>query len=134
MIHNCPSLTPAVRFKRNSGFGFTTNKSSAFTTGSVLANDTDPDDDPLSVTGIDTAGTLGQVLDNGNGTFRYDPDGRFDALQAGDVASDTFDYTIGDGQGNSDTATVTITINGGDDDPPGGTGRIEWGDVMPMSS
>ena len=94
------------------GAGFATDEDSAFVTGNVLANDTDVDGDTLSVTGLDTTGTLGLVTDNGDGTFSYDPNGAFDSLEAGDQATDSFVYTVSDGNGSTDTATVTITIDG----------------------
>ena len=37
-----------------------------------IANDSDPDGDPLTVMGTNTNGTLGSVTDNGDGTFDYD--------------------------------------------------------------
>ncbi|NIL98262.1 MAG: hypothetical protein GTO53_10450, partial [Planctomycetales bacterium] len=82
-------------------------------TANALANDTDPDTtDVLSVTAINTVGTIGLVSDNGDGTFTYDPNGQFDYLAVGESATDTFSYTVSDGNGGSDTATVTITITG----------------------
>lgn len=39
----------------------------------VLANDTDADNDTLSVNSVDDTGTLGSVTDNGDGTVTYDP-------------------------------------------------------------
>ncbi len=96
---------------------FTTDEDTAFTTGNVLSNDTDPDGDLLTVQSVDTSGTQGTVTNNGDGTFDYDPNGLFESLGTGDTASDTFTYTVDDGQGNSDTATVTITINGVNDAP-----------------
>jgi VCBS repeat-containing protein len=91
-----------------------TDKDTSFTTANVLANDSDIDStDTLSVTGFDTTGTLGQVTNNGNGTFSYDPNGQFDGLGDGASATDTFSYTLTDGNGGSDTATVTVTVNGG---------------------
>ena len=110
----------------DSGAGFTTDEDSSFTTASVLANDSDPETDPLSVTGIDTTGTVGLVTDNGDGTFGYDPNGQFESLAVGETATDTFTYTVSDGNGGTDTATVTITITGANDGPTanddGGTG------------
>ena len=47
-----------------------------------------------------------------NGSFAYDPFGKFDDLLAGQTATDTFSYTLSDGEGGTDTATVTITIYG----------------------
>ncbi|WP_343894155.1 Ig-like domain-containing protein, partial [Roseibium denhamense] len=66
---------------------------------------------------IDTSGTLGQVTNNGDGTFSYDPSGQFENLAAGETATDTFTYTVDDGEGGTDTATVTITITGANDAP-----------------
>lgn len=77
----------------------------------VLANDTDPDGDPLAVASIDDTGTEGVVTDNG-GDVTYAPNGAFDALDAGETATDTFDYVVSDGKGGTDTATVTVTVTG----------------------
>ena len=78
----------------------------------VLPNDSDVDGDTLTITGVGTAGTLGEVTINGNGTLTYDPNGQFESLGVGQTATDTFTYTIGDGLGGADTATVTVTITG----------------------
>jgi VCBS repeat-containing protein len=48
---------------------------------------------------------------NGGGTFTYDPNGQFDWLEFSQQAFDTFTYVVSDGV-LTDTATVTITING----------------------
>jgi VCBS repeat-containing protein len=93
------------------GTGFGTDKSTPITTTSALANDSDPNGDALTISSLDTGGTKGLVMNNGNGTFAYDPNGQFDALEAGEQASDTF-YTVSDGHGGSDTASVIITIYG----------------------
>ncbi|ELS03748.1 putative calcium-binding protein,FG-GAP repeat protein [Xenococcus sp. PCC 7305] len=94
------------------GRDFTTDADSAFTTSNVFTNDSDPNGDDISLDSIDTTGTLGIVTDNGDGTFDYDPNGEFDDLPVGETAKDTFTYTISDGNGGFDTATVTIKIAG----------------------
>jgi len=96
-----------------------TDEDTAFTTIDLVAdNDTDPNPgDILTVTGIDTTGTTGLVTNNGDGTFDYDPNGQFDSLAAGESATDSFEYTISDGNGGSDSATVTVTISGVNDAP-----------------
>ena len=66
----------------------------------VLANDSDPDGDPLTVTGV-TDPPNGTAVNNGDGTVTYTPDCGFFGI-------DTFDYTISDGQGGTDTGTVTV--------------------------
>ena len=78
----------------------------------VLNNDSDPDNDPLTVQSftLPTRGTLTQVT---NGLFTYQPNLGFTNGQ------DQFNYTISDGQGGSASAQVTIKaytqyLNGGD--------------------
>jgi len=81
----------------------------------VLANDTDIDNgDVLTVQGINDAGTLGCVTNNGN-NVTYDPCGQFEGLKA--AAIDTFQYTVQDANGATDVATVTVTVNGLNDPP-----------------
>ncbi|NQU23179.1 MAG: tandem-95 repeat protein [Candidatus Nealsonbacteria bacterium] len=89
-------------------------------TVSVLANDDDPDGGTLSLDSVDTTGTRGLVIDNGDGTITYDPAGLFDTLKPGESEEDTFSYTLGDGQSGTDTATVTVTISGVNDLPTAG--------------
>ena len=96
---------------------FSTDEDSLLTTGNVLLNDTDPNSDTLSVVGLDDSGTIGSVSDNGDGTFDYDPNGQFESLGVGETATDSFTYTISDGNGGTDTATVNVTITGVNDAP-----------------
>jgi VCBS repeat-containing protein len=95
--------------------GPTVDEDASSTTVSVLANDTDPDtSDTLTVTAVDTTGTVGTVTNNGT-DVSYDPNGQFEALAVGEAGSDTFTYTVSDGNGGTDTATVTVTVNGVND-------------------
>ncbi len=97
---------------------FSTDEATAFTTANVLSNDGDPDPiDNINFSNFDTTGTLGLVTYNGDGTFNYDPNGQFESLAVGETAIDSFSYTIDDGNGNTDTATVNVTINGVNDAP-----------------
>ena len=68
----------------------------------VLANDTDPENDPLTVIGV-TQPSHGSVTNNGN-DVTYTPNADF-------CGSDSFTYTISDGNGGSDTATVIIDVS-----------------------
>lgn len=85
----------------------------------LLANDSDPDSDPLSVTKTlpiapPTSGggawvfpsdpANGTLTLNANGSFTYTPNPGFTGI-------DTFSYTAGDPRGKSATATATITVN-----------------------
>ncbi|MCR4378460.1 MAG: cadherin-like domain-containing protein [Rhodospirillales bacterium] len=83
----------------------------------LLANDRDIDGDTLSISAIDTAATLGQVVDNGDGTFGYTPGAAFQHLGLGEVATDSFIYTVSDGHGGLATATVYVTVKGANDRP-----------------
>ncbi|MEM7465993.1 MAG: Ig-like domain-containing protein, partial [Pseudomonadota bacterium] len=82
----------------------------------LVGNDTDPDGDTLTVAGVDPSATVGNVS-LGGGTVSYDPNGQFENLGAGETAIDTFQYTVADGNGGTDIATVSITINGDNDAP-----------------
>ncbi|MDJ0827928.1 MAG: Ig-like domain-containing protein, partial [Rhodobacter sp.] len=74
-----------------------------------LANDTDPDGDPLEIVDF-TDPSNGTLVDNGDGTFTYTPDPDYNG-------PDSFTYTVSDGQGGTDTATVNITVDPVNDDP-----------------
>jgi VCBS repeat-containing protein len=84
----------------------------------VLANDTDPDGDPLTVTSFDATSASGAIISVApDGSVTYDPSGSatLQALNVGESADDTFSYTVGDGKGGSSSATVTVTVNGLDE-------------------
>jgi VCBS repeat-containing protein len=98
---------------------FTTNEDSIFTTSNVLANDTDPDGDTLTISSFDGTSTKGALItSNNDGTFSYNPNGQFESLNNGQQTTDTFTYTISDGNSGASTATVTITITGITDNSP----------------
>ena len=70
---------------------------------SPLDNDSDPDGDTLDVTSV-TQGANGTVtLDTVNDTLLYTPD-------IGYEGADSFTYTISDGNGGTDTATVHMWV------------------------
>ena len=75
----------------------------------VLANDSDPDGDALTVSDV-TQGTHGSVTINIDSTVTYTPDANYNG-------SDSFTYVASDGNGGTDTATVTVTINAVNDRP-----------------
>lgn len=81
----------------------------------VAVDFTDPDALDSHTFSIDTAGTAGLVVDNGDGTFTYSPNGAFEALADGETATDSFTYTVDDGHGGVSTGTITVTIHGADE-------------------
>ena len=111
--------------------------------GNVLTDDdgfgvdADPNGDTLTVTAV-SFGNLGEATSvtttSGNytgvltvdatGAYTFTPDAALDALAVGDVETVTFDYTISDGNGETDTASVTITINGLNEPPVAGDDAV----------
>ncbi len=80
-------------------------------TAAILANDVELDGEELTITSIDSTGTIGTVdLDEGSVTFEA----------TDDVATSTsFDYTVSDGTSEA-SATVNVTIEPVDDLPVAG--------------
>jgi hypothetical protein len=68
----------------------------------LLANDTHPDNDTVTVSLRDNA-QFGSVSLNPNGSFTYTPNPGF-------LGTDTFTYTATDSDGDFDIATVTINV------------------------
>jgi len=82
--------------------------------------------DTLTVSKVEgSAGDVGNQISlasgalltmNADGSYSYDPNGQFESLGAGDSTTDSFSYTVTDGIA-TDTATVTVTVNGVNDAP-----------------
>ncbi|HEX8573833.1 MAG TPA: Ig-like domain-containing protein [Allosphingosinicella sp.] len=101
--------------------------------GNVLANDTDPENDALTVTDPGTyVGTYGTLTLAANGSYTYTPNAAADGLAAGESAQEVFSYTASDGAA-SDTATLTVTVNGTNDAPTiDGAGTDSSGSVTEL--
>jgi large repetitive protein len=76
----------------------------------------DPDSGTHTFT-VDTKATLGLVTNDNDGTFGYNPNGKFESLAAGQTTTDSFNYTVQDESGGTSTKTVTVTITGENDAP-----------------
>jgi len=118
------------------------------TAAGVLANDTDPDGDTLSVSGVsDTAngaGTVGQPLAgvyghltlNANGSYTYVADNAsaISGAPTGSHLHDFLGYTVSDENGGTATATLNVTL----DRPPvvtaGNVTATSSGEVFAASS
>ena len=83
----------------------------------VLANDSDPEGDPLTLTAASAAN--GTVVINPDGTITYTPRKDFFGV-------DTITYTVSDGKGGFTTATaaVTVTVSNIQDPPTDGNETI----------
>jgi hypothetical protein len=97
----------------------------------VLANDSDVDGNQLSVTSV-AAAAHGTAQVQAGGVVRYTPEATF-------TGTDTFGYTVGDGQGGTATAQVTVNVSAAPPAPkqfiffsgavqsmPGGNGGGVW--------
>jgi VCBS repeat-containing protein len=84
----------------------------------VLANDTDPDGDAISIQSYDANGGNGGTITQGSATnLVFNPGSAFNDLAVGQSRTSTFAYTIQDTHGATATATVTVTVTGVNDPP-----------------
>lgn len=89
---------------------FTTDEDTTNNMIAVLANDFDPDTgDVISITAVGKPNNGGTAVINGN-QIDYTPAANF-------FGTETFTYMISDLAGKSDSALVTVTVNGVNDDP-----------------
>ena len=110
------------------------------TPGYLLMNDHDVDaSDVLSVQTLDTSATLGNVAIEADGTFSYVAGEAFQSLQIGEMATDSFAYTIADGHGGFATSAMTVNVMGVNDGPiaandvAGTVGAYEYLRIDPAS-
>ena len=83
-----------------------TTKIDESVTVSVLANDSDPDGDPLVVSRLAQPASGSVSIVSTGTTVLYTP-------QAGFCGTDGFGYTVNDGRGGTATAGVTVTVTCG---------------------
>ncbi|MGH6934201.1 MAG: cadherin-like domain-containing protein, partial [Dongiaceae bacterium] len=79
------------------------------TINDVLRNDTDSNGDPLTPSLV-SGPSNGTISLGANGTFVYTPNANFNG-------TDSFVYQVSDGNGGTDTATVTIVVSQTNDPP-----------------
>ena len=93
--------------------GFTTTQNTALNIlgSALLANDSDPDGDPLTITGV-SGGLNGTASFNAqNNTATFTP-------TTGYTGPASFTYAISDGRGGTASASVSLTVNPATDRPP----------------
>ncbi len=82
--------------------------------GTLVASDVDGDSLNYSlVTGTEPA--EGSVTINPDGSYSFDVGSDFQDLAAGATRDVSFDFEVTDGNGGSDTATITVTVTGVND-------------------
>ncbi len=130
---------------------YTTNEDTAFTidVSGVLDNDTDPDGDTLFVSAVaglpsnvgeEVTGSNGGVFTiNPDGSIAFDPAGDFENLTTGQSETTSLEYTVSDGQGGTQVAMVTVTVDGVDDPafvtgPLGTQTGVENGSIAPIDT
>lgn len=88
----------------------------------VMANDSDVDLGAiLELLDFQATSELGATISrNPDGTLRYDPSAVDEilALAPGESATDAFEYTVSDGNGGTDVATVHVELLGGGETSP----------------
>ena len=75
----------------------------------VLANDSDPEGDTLTITTISNPGN--GIVSNSGSSLQYTPASNFSGL-------DSFSYTISDGNGHTVSANVSVTVEAAPTSPP----------------
>ncbi|MEX2027649.1 MAG: Ig-like domain-containing protein, partial [Pirellulaceae bacterium] len=104
---------------------FTVLQNSSNNNLTVLANDSFAPDtnETLTITAVSAGSQQGTIsIAPGGGSIRYTPKANF-------TGSETFTYTIGDGNGGTRQATVTMTVN-----PPGPVAANDTATVQEDSS
>ncbi|WP_275288442.1 retention module-containing protein, partial [Halomonas elongata] len=107
---------------------FVTGEDAPLSGANVLLNDSDPDGDPLTVADPGPRDVIFTMPDGNSvsvtvevgpdGSVSFDPGDDFQALDDDESASGTLSYEVTDGNGNSDSAQVTVTVTGETDAPP----------------
>jgi hypothetical protein len=89
---------------------FNVNEDSGPNVLDVLADDNDPDNDNITITSVTQGGNGTVVIIDAGLNVTYEPDADY-------TGPDSFTYTIDDGNGGTDTATVDITVVNVNDAP-----------------
>jgi len=97
----------------NGDQGFSTAQNTALTlsAAALLANDNDPDGDPLTITGVSGA-------TNGTAVFNAQSNSVIFTPTAGYSGAASFVYAVSDGRGGAANATVNLTVAAAANRPP----------------
>ncbi len=112
----------------NDSESITENTVSKTSAVALLTNDSDVDGDAITVSEVegevnadtDVIGSYGTLNWSTDGTYVYTLDNSnstVDALNVGDDVTDSFNYTISDGNGGTSSAQLIVTISGANDAP-----------------
>ncbi len=112
----------------NDSESITENTVSKTSAVALLTNDSDVDGDAITVSEVegevnadtDVIGSYGTLNWSTDGTYVYTLDNSnstVNALNVGDDVTDSFNYTISDGNGGTSSAQLIVTISGANDAP-----------------
>lgn len=117
-----PVQTPEANLVPTATGDYASTTEKSVVSGNVLSNDSDPDGDPLTVMSVNgNATAVGQTITLASGarltlrvdgSYSYDPNGKFNALNDGQKATDSFTYAVSDGRGGVSSAKATVSIAG----------------------
>jgi large repetitive protein len=94
---------------------FSTTREDTIVITNVIANDSDPDGDPLQVDNV-IQPAHGSATVNSDNTITYSPDPGF-------TGQDMYEYSVYDGKGGADKANVTLTVTETSSSSSSGGGR-----------
>jgi len=103
VVFNQSTVNSAPVAANDNGFTTYSNTALSIAAASLLANDTDPDGDDLTITGANGA-------TNGTVTFDSQTNSVIFTPTTGYVGAASFSYSISDGRGGASTATVSLNV------------------------
>lgn len=95
--------------------------------------DIDPAYRPGLTYSVLTQPATGSVIDNGDGTFRFDPAGQFEDLAAGETRDVTFTYRATDETGATRDVAFTVAVAGANDAPTAQADLIQGASGQPVT-
>lgn len=103
VVFNQTTVNGVPIASNDNGFTVTQNMPVQLTAASLLANDNDPDDDPLSITAVGDATNGSVTFDSQTNLVTFTP-------TSGYTGPASFSYTISDGRGGAASATVSMNV------------------------
>ncbi|TNC16101.1 DUF4082 domain-containing protein [Methylobacterium terricola] len=101
---NGSAANQAPNAVNDTGPAVTRNSAVTFATATLLANDTDPNGDTLTVTGVSGATNGTVALNTTNSTITFTPTANYTGAAG-------FTYAISDGRGGTSSASVALTVS-----------------------
>ncbi|MGM9428227.1 DUF4347 domain-containing protein [Hydrogenophaga sp. MI9] len=113
------SFTGAINFAPDAvDDAVTVNEEGATPLGNLMGNDSDTEGGLMSISPNSTTGSAGgTIFQDDSGNLVFAPGSAFNDLAVGQSRTTSFSYTLTDDQGATDTATVTVTVQGANDAP-----------------